>query len=134
MPFIKRYCSSIFFLFFILALFSALPASAQSDGFKAITPEQAKEILETNKEAIALDVRPREEFLNGHLVGAVNIPYTELEARAPAELPDKNATIVIYCKRGRSSLIAAITLAKLGYTNLYEFKGIENWPYETTKE
>ena len=118
----------------ILALLVFLPCVAFSQGYTQITAEKARQVIASTPDVIVLDVRTEEEFLKGHLANAVRIPYNELEQRAFAELPDKNATIVIYCKSGRRSLIAAEILAKLGYAKLYEFNGIDNWPYEVSKK
>jgi len=82
--------------------------------------------------AIILDVRTQLEFDYERLDGAILIPYTELADRAEAELTDKNAQIMIYCRAGRRSAIAAGTLAGLGFTRVYDFGGInvpEQWPY-----
>jgi len=120
--------------FFTLALLALLPCAAFSQGYTRVSAEKAKQVIASTPDVIVLDVRTEEEFLKGHLTNAVRIPYNELEQRARAELPDQNATIVIYCKSGRRSLIAADILDKLGYAKLYEFDGIDNWPYEVTKK
>lgn len=80
-----------------------------------------------------LDVRSQEEFDEGHIEGAIVIPDTEIADRAETQLTDKEATILIYCRSGRRSKLAAQALADLGYTNIYEFGGIIDWPYEIVK-
>ena len=98
-----------------------------------ITSEEAKEIMDSQEGYIILDVRAQEEYEEGHIPGAIVIPHTEIEVRAEEELPDKGLLILIYCRSGRRSKIAAETLAELGYTNIREFGGILDWPYETEK-
>lgn len=93
------------------------------------TAEKAKTMMDEQKGYILLDVRTQEEFDEGHIEGAILIPDTEIRDRAGTELPDKDATILIYCRSGRRSKLAAQDLVDLGYTHVYEFGGILNWPY-----
>lgn len=96
-----------------------------------INAEQAKKIMDTESGYIILDVRTQEEYDEAHIPGAIVIPNTELEVRAESELPDKDQMILVYCRSGRRSKLAADILVELGYTNIYEFGGIIDWPYET---
>lgn len=98
-----------------------------------ISQEAAKEIMDT-KECIILDVRTPEEFAEGHIPGAILIPDYEIAEKAPNILTDKDALILVYCRSGRRSKNAANQLVDMGYTNIKEFGGIIDWPYETTKE
>ena len=95
-----------------------------------ITAEEAKQIMDTEEGYIILDVRAQEEYDQGHIPGAIVIPNTEIETRAAAELPDKDQLILVYCRSGRRSKLAADILVELGYTNIKEFGGIIDWPYE----
>lgn len=97
--------------------------------YTKITAEDAKAMME-DKSAVILDVRTEEEFAEAHIEGAVLIPDTELGKRAITELPDKKAVILIYCRSGRRSELAANELIGLGYRNVYDFGGIIDWPYE----
>ena len=101
--------------------------------YQQITAEEAKKIMDSGEEHIVLDTREQEEFDNGHIPGALLIPYTEIENRAEEMIPDKNAQILVYCRSGRRSKIASLSLSKLGYTNVKEFGGIIDWPYEVEK-
>ena len=96
-----------------------------------ITAEEAKQIMDTEEGYIILDVRTQEEYDESHIPGAILIPHTEIEARAEEVLTDKNQLILVYCRSGRRSKIAAEALLELGYTNIKEFGGIIDWPYET---
>ena len=78
----------------------------------------------------SIDVRTDEEFAQGHIEDAILIPEYEVAERAENELPDKDALILVYCRSGRRSKIASEELVKLGYTNVKEFGGIIDWPYE----
>ena len=101
--------------------------------YEQITPEEAKKIMDSGEEHIILDTREQNEFDEGHIPGAILIPYTEIENKADEMLPDKDKLILVYCRSGRRSKIAAESLAKLGYTNVKEFGGIIDWPYEVEK-
>ena len=99
--------------------------------YKQIAPDEAKKLMDSESDYITLDARTAEEYAEGHIAGALLIPYDEISARAGDELPDKEKLILVYCRSGRRSKIAAETLAELGYTNVKEFGGIINWTYET---
>ncbi len=101
--------------------------------YEQITAENAKKIMDSGEEHIILDVREQDEFDEGHITGAILIPYTEIENKAEEMLPDKDKLILVYCRSGRRSKIAAESLAKLGYSNIKEFGGIIDWPYEVEK-
>ena len=101
--------------------------------YEQITAEDAKKIMDSGEGHIILDTREQDEFDEGHIPGAILIPYTEIENQAEEMLPDKDNLILVYCRSGRRSKIAAESLAKLGYTNVKEFGGIIDWPYEVEK-
>ena len=101
--------------------------------YEQITAEEAKKIMDSGEEHIILDVREQGEFEEGHIPGAILIPYTAIENKAEEMLPDKDKLILVYCRSGRRSKIAAEALSKLGYTNVKEFGGIIDWPYEVEK-
>ena len=96
-----------------------------------ITAEEAKKIMDTEEGYIILDVRTQEEYDEGHIPGAIVISHEEIEEKAEKVLTDKNQLILVYCRSGRRSKIAAEALVELGYTNIKEFGGIIDWPYET---
>ena len=96
-----------------------------------ITAQEAKEIMDTQEGYIILDTRTQEEYDQGHIPGAILIPYDEIMEKAEGILTDKDQLILVYCRSGRRSKIAADDLVKLGYTNIREFGGIIDWPYET---
>ena len=98
-----------------------------------ITAEEAKQIMDTGEGYLILDVRTQAEYDAGHIPGAVLIPNTEIETRAEEELPDKEQLILVYCRSGNRSKKAAEILVQLGYTNIKEFGGIIDWPYEVEK-
>ena len=96
-----------------------------------ITAQEAKEIMDTQTGYIILDTRTQEEYDEGHIPGAIVLPYDEVLEKAEDILTDKNQLILVYCRSGRRSKLAAEDLVKLGYTNIKEFGGIMDWPYET---
>ena len=95
-----------------------------------ITAEEAKQIMDSEEGYIILDVRTQEEYDQGHVPGAILIPNTEIKVRAVEELTDKDQLILVYCRSGRRSKLAAEILVELGYPNIKEFGGIIDWPYE----
>ena len=100
--------------------------------YQQISAQEAKEIMDSGSEYILIDARTTEEFAEGHIAGAALIPEYEIARRAEEELPDKDALILVYCRSGRRSKIASEELVKLGYTNVKEFGGIIDWPYDIT--
>ena len=121
----------------LLILLSALMLTAcgqtkentQEAVYVNITAQQAKEIMDTQEGYIILDTRTQEEYDEGHIPGAILIPYDEITEKAEGILTDKDQLILVYCRSGRRSKIAASDLVKLGYTNIKEFGGIIDWPY-----
>lgn len=101
--------------------------------YEQISAKEAKEIMDTGNDYIIIDARTESEFAEGHIEGAILIPEYEIVGRAEKELPDKDALILVYCRSGRRSKIASSELVKLGYTNVKEFGGIIDWPYEIVK-
>ena len=95
-----------------------------------ITAQEAKEIMDSQQGYVILDVREQDEYDAGHIPGAVLLSYTQIEEKAEELLPDKDQLILVYCRSGRRSKIAAEALVELGYTNIREFGGIIDWPYE----
>ena len=98
-----------------------------------ITAEEAKQIMDTEEGYIILDARTQEEYDEGHIPGAIVISHEEITEKAEEMLTDKNQLILVYCRSGRRSKIAAEALLELGYTNIKEFGGIIDWPYEVEK-
>ena len=95
-----------------------------------ITAEEAKQIMDSEEGYIILDVRTQEEYNPGHIPGAIMISHEEIAEKAEGVLTDKDQLILVYCRSGRRSKIAAEALVELGYTNIKEFGGISDWPYE----
>ena len=106
-------------------------AGKNADGYTEITPEAAKEMMDADPDAVILDVREQSEFDTGHVPGAVLLPVGTIdEESAAAVLPDKETTVLVYCRSGNRSKQASKALAELGYTQIYEFGGVNDWPYE----
>ena len=98
-----------------------------------ISAKEAKEIMDSQKGYVILDTRTQEEYNEGHIPGAILIPYDEILEKAETVLQDKNQLLLVYCRSGRRSKLAAEDLVKLGYTNIKEFGGIIDWPYAVEK-
>ena len=126
-------------LIFILLAVMLFTACGQDKGngqeavYVNITAQQAKEIMDSREGYIILDTRTQEEYDEKHIPGAILIPYDEILQKAEGVLPDKDQLILVYCRSGRRSKLAAEDLVKLGYTNIKEFGGIIDWPYEVEK-
>jgi len=125
-------------IFFIMILFciSVLLSGevySQGNGYKSIYPSQAKEIIDTEKNVIVLDVRTPYEYNRGHILNAILISHTEINEKAEELIPNKQSKILVYCQNGMRSISAAKKLVKLGYTNVYVFGDMINWDYEIVK-
>ena len=129
--------------FLIVLLTFALPfgcigcsTCGSDDGsatYDQISGAEAKALMDSESGYTIIDAREQYEYDEGHIPGAILIPYGEIAARAEKELPDKEQLILVYCRSGRRSKIAAAELVKLGYTNVKDFGGIIDWQYEITK-
>ena len=104
-----------------------------SASYDQISGAEAKALMDSESGYIIIDARTQSEYDEGHIPRAILIPEYEIADRAEKELPDKNQLILVYCRSGRRSKIAAEELVKLGYTNVKEFGGIIDWKYETVK-
>ena len=102
--------------------------------YEQITPAEAKALMDSEDGYIILDVRTPEEFAERHIEGAILIPDYEIGEKAESILTDKEQLILVYCRSGRRSKNAANELATLGYTNIKEFGGINDWKYGTVTE
>ena len=101
--------------------------------YTSITMEDAKEIFQEKGDYLIVDVRRADEFAEGHIPGAINIANEDIVSAEPAELPDKDQMIYVYCRSGNRSKQASAKLAAMGYTNIVEFGGILDWTGEVEK-
>ena len=108
----------------------ALPAG-QEVSYRQINMDEAITMMEEESGYIILDVRTPEEFAERHIPGAINIPNETISTEEIPELPDKDQLILVYCRSGNRSKQASEKLAALGYTNIVEFGGINDWPGKT---
>ena len=122
----------IFLLLAVMMLTACgeLNKSDREATYMNITAEEAKGIMDREEGYIILDVRTQEEYDQGHIPGAIQISHEEIAEKAENVLTDKDQLILVYCRSGRRSKIAAEILVDLGYTNIKEFGGILDWPYE----
>ena len=117
-----------FFFFLILA---GCEAQSEESNYRQINAEEAAAMMEEDSCYLILDVRTAEEFSEKHIPGAVNIPNEAIGDQDIPELPDKEQLILVYCRSGNRSKQASEKLVKLGYTNIVEFGGINDWTGET---
>ncbi|MGI6432554.1 MAG: rhodanese-like domain-containing protein [Sphaerochaetaceae bacterium] len=99
--------------------------------YRRISAEHAKKMIDEDPQLTIVDVRREEEFQEGHIRGALLLPNEIIQTHSffPS-LPDKEATLLVYCRSGMRSLFAAKRLIELGYAFVYDFGGIISWPYE----
>ena len=123
-------------LLFSLALVACNRQNNSQEGttYEQITPDEAKALMDSEEGYIILDVRTPEEFAERHIEGAILIPDYEIGEKAESILTDKDQLILVYCRSGRRSKNAANELVALGYTNIKEFGGINDWKYGTVTE
>lgn len=116
-------------------LLTGCGASAQDNlGYRQITMEEAAKRMEQEPAAVILDVRRPDEYQAGHIPGAINIPNETIGSEALPQLPDKDQTILVYCRSGNRSKQASEKLAALGYTQVLEFGGILDWAGQVVTE
>ena len=134
----KKKPNKVFYLAVLLA--ALLPTAAACEaaqennlGYEQISGAEAKALMDTEAGYVIIDARTEEEFAEGHIPGAVLIPEYKISEKAEDMLPDKDTLILVYCRSGRRSKLAAEELVKLGYTSVKEFGGIIYWEYETEK-
>ena len=106
----------------------------KTTGYRQVTTEEAVNIMQTEENYVILDVRTAQEFASGHIPGAILIPNEAIGTEEIVQLPDKDQLILVYCRSGNRSKQAADKLARLGYTNIVEFGGINSWPGEIVTE
>ena len=118
---------------FLMALLLLTGCGAQSEEstYRQINAEEAAAMMEEESSYIILDVRTAEEYSEKHIPGAINIPNETIGTEDIPELPDKEQLILVYCRSGNRSKQASEKLVKLGYTNIVEFGGINDWTGET---
>ena len=109
-------------------------AAGKALSFTRITQEEAKEMMAEYDDAVILDVRTLEEYASGHIPGAICIPNETIYKERPEELPDLDQIILVYCRSGNRSKRSARMLYEMGYTNVYEFGGINDWDGEIVTE
>ena len=127
---IKRLLPIVLSLMFLSSC--GTPGSS-SLGYRQISMDEAVKMMRDEKDYIILDARRPDEFAEGHIPGAINVPNEEIGSAEIAELPDKSQLILVYCRSGRRSKEASQKLAELGYTNIVEFGGILDWKGEIEK-
>ena len=102
----------------------------QEGSYRQISMDEAITMMEEESGYIILDVRTPEEFVDKHIPGAINIPNETIGTEKIPQLPDKDQLILVYCRSGNRSKQASEKLVALGYTNIVEFGGINDWPGE----
>ena len=108
-------------------------AAAAGENYQNITADQVKARLDKGDILTVIDVRTKEEYASGHVPGSILIPFDEIKAKAGQLPQDKNTEIVVYCRSGRRSAIAADTLIALGYNRIYDMGAISSWTYGLEK-
>ena len=103
---------------------SSVPAAAE---YHQISQDEAKQMMTQDPAPLIVDVRRPDEFNSGHIPNAINVPNEDIGTSQPEALPELDRVLLVYCRSGRRSKEAAQKLAAMGYTNVYEFGGINEW-------
>ena len=130
----KRVFMAVSVALMLISLLVGCNGGDHTNTYEQITPAEAKALMDSGEGYVILDVRTPEEFAAGHIAGAILIPDYEIREKAESILTDKDQLILVYCRSGRRSKNAANELATLGYTNIREFGGINDWKYGTVTE
>ena len=123
---------------FLLFLLTLAGCGSREDGntasYQQITAEEAKSMMVEQPDAVILDVREQDEYDAGHIPGAVLLPVGTInEETAASAIPENDTVVLVYCRSGNRSKTASQSLVDLGYTQIYEFGGIKDWPYEVER-
>jgi rhodanese-related sulfurtransferase len=142
---IKSSKSLLLLLLILLAIIAGCANRSQGDSseegvdmmtaitaqYRKISPQLAKEMMDSGDELIILDVRTESEYNSGHIEGALLLPNEDISTKERVDvLPDTRSVILVYCRSGNRSAQASRKLASLGYINVYDFGGLNSWPYE----
>ncbi len=130
----KRIIIAVSVALMLISLLVGCNDGNHKSAYEQITPAEAKALMDSEDGYVILDVRTPEEFAERHIEGAILIPDYEIGEKAESILTDKDQLILVYCRSGRRSKNAANELATLGYTNIKEFGGINDWKYGTVTE
>ena len=121
------------FVLLLMLLSSCGTPRGSANSYRQISMDEAVKMMKNEKNYIILDVRRPDEYAEGHIPGAINVPNEEIGTANISELPDKSQLILVYCRSGRRSKEASEKLAALGYTNIVEFGGIQDYEGEIEK-
>ena len=124
----KKICLALFIL-----ILSSSCIFSKGEGYKRISMDEAKTLMEKEEGYILLDVRTKGEYEIGYIPGAINIPLSGIDEKIISFLPDKSQMILVYCRSGNRSREASDKLSKLGYSNVLEIGGINAWKGEIVK-
>lgn len=124
----KKICLALFIL-----ILSSSCIFSKGEGYKRISMDEAKTLMEKEEGYILLDVRTKGEYESGYIPGAINIPLSDIDEKIISFLPDKSQMILVYCRSGNRSREASDKLSKLGYSNVLEIGGINAWKGEILK-
>ena len=110
------------------------PTATATVEYKKISAADAKARMDSGDTIVILDVRTQEEYDAGHIAGAILVPNETIADKQPQLLPDLDAEILVYCRSGNRSAQAAKKLIAIGYTNVVDFGGIIDWPYDVVTD
>ena len=131
-----RYLSCLLTVLLLVGLTGCGSEKERDDtaSYQQITAEEAKAMMEEQPDAVILDVREQDEYDAGHIPGAVLLPVGTInEETAASAIPEKDTVVLVYCRSGNRSKTASQSLVDLGYTQIYEFGGIKDWPYDVER-
>lgn len=117
---------AIFVIAFLIFNFIRQRSTSVSTGVTSIQPQEyQQQFKQPNKTHMLIDVRSPEEFAGEHIAGAINIPVQALQQRlndVPQDRP-----VVLICRSGNRTKMAAQILTRAGYTNIYDLGGLMQW-------
>ena len=136
----KKFVPAILLAAAAITAFGCGPSSAAtgSDGgkqsaFRRVTGDEAQKMMASETGYLIVDVRTPQEYAEGHIPHAINIPLDTIGTNPPAQLPDKAQTIFVYCRSGARSMTASTKLAQMGYQGIVEMGGIKDWHGEVVQ-
>lgn len=112
---------------------SIFSSRSSAGGYQKLSAAEAQARMDSGDPIVIVDVRTPEEYAEGYITGAINLPLDQIGHEAATVLPDKDAEILVYCRSGNRSQTASQILVGLGYSKIYDFGGIIDWTGSTEK-
>ncbi len=116
----------------MFVLLAAMGTWSENGEAQSISPERVYELLASKQDIILIDVRTHDEYVAGHIPGAILFPVADINSESAAKIigPDVTRMVIAYCASGNRSRTAASLLLGLGYMNVWNMGSLSTWLFE----